>query len=83
MDLSDGRKAMSALTDNQNIQASMQTELAHRAGDGLEVLLMWDRDDGRLVVIVDDIRKGGSFELVVADGRQALDAFYHPFAYAA
>ena len=34
-------------------------------------------------MVVDDLRNGGSFELVADDGRQALDAFYHPFAYAA
>ena len=70
-------------TDNQNSQAGMPTELAHRAGDGIEVLLLWDSDDTRLKVVVDDRRNGGSFELVADDGRQALDAFYHPFAYAA
>jgi hypothetical protein len=74
---------MSTATDNQNSQAEMPTELAHRAGDGIEVLLLWDRGDGQLKVVVDDLRNGRSFELVAGDGRQALDAFYHPFAYAA
>jgi hypothetical protein len=74
---------MSTVTDTQNSQAGMPTELAHRAGDGIEVLLLWDRSDGRLRVVVDDHRNGGSFELAAGDGRQALDAFYHPFAYAA
>jgi len=83
MDLSEGRTTMSTLIENQNSQAGMPTELAHRAGDGIEVLLLWDSDDTRLTVVVDDRRNGGSFELVADDGRQALDAFYHPFAYAA
>ena len=74
---------MSTETGNQNSQAGMPTELAHRAGDGIEVLLLWDRGDGRLRVVVDDLRNGASFELAAGDGRQALDAFYHPFAYAA
>ena len=74
---------MSTGTDKQNNRAVMPTELAHRAGDGIEVLLLWDRGDGRLTVVVDDLRNGDSFELVAGDGRQALDAFYHPFAYAA
>ena len=74
---------MTTVIDKENNQAQMATELAHRAGDGLEVLLLWDRGDGRLKVVVDDLRNGGSFELVAGDGRQALDAFYHPFAYAA
>ena len=72
---------MSAGTDNQSSQAGMPTELAHRAGEGIEVLLLWDRGDGRLKVVVDDLRNDCSFELLARDGRQALDAFYHPFAY--
>jgi hypothetical protein len=73
---------MSTVTNRDNGQAAMPTELAHRGGNGIEVLLLWDRSDGRLVVVVDDLQDGGSFEFVADDGRQALDAFYHPFAYA-
>ena len=60
----------------------MPTELAHRAGDGIEVLLLWESRGGKLTVVVTDHRNGAWFELVADDGRQALDAFYHPFAYA-
>ena len=74
---------MTTRTDNQTPEAAMPTELAHRAGDGIEVLILWQRDDGTLTVVVDDVRNGGSFELVTTDGTEALDAFYHPFAYAA
>jgi hypothetical protein len=74
---------MSTETDNQDSRAGMPTELAHRTADGIEVLLLWDGGDGRLRVVVDDLRDGDSFELLADDGRQALDAFYHPFAYAA
>jgi hypothetical protein len=74
---------MNTGTDNQNCEAGMRTELAHRGGDGIQVLLLWDPGDGRLAVVVDDLRNGGSFELVADDGRQALDVFYHPFAYGA
>ena len=63
--------------------AEVPTELAYRAGDGLEVLLMWDRGGSRLKVVVDDLRTGESFELAAADGKEALDVFRHPFAYAA
>src|SRR5262245_1815046 len=83
MDLFDGRTTMSTGTDNLNTRAEMPTELAYRAGDGIEVLLLWNRGDGRLTVVVDDLRNDDSFELVAGDGRQALDAFYHPFAYEA
>jgi hypothetical protein len=58
------------------------TELAHRAADGVDVLLVWVKDDD-LRIIVDDARTGESFELSAGDGRRALDLFYHPFAYAA
>ena len=57
-------------------------ELAHRAGDGIDVSLLWSPVDNRLAVVVDDVRTGDSFELA-AHPENALDAFYHPFAYAA
>jgi hypothetical protein len=56
-------------------------ELAHRAGDGLEVTLVWHEDDNRVVVVVDDARTGERFEIEVPT-TSALDAFEHPFAYA-
>jgi hypothetical protein len=56
-------------------------ELAHRAGDGLEVRLLWNEDDNRVVVAVDDARTGERFEIEVPT-TSALDAFQHPFAYA-
>ena len=74
---------MSTAIDNKGRHAEMPTELAYRAGDGIEVLLLWDSGAGRLTVVVDDVRNGTSFELVADDGRQGLDAFYHPFAYVA
>jgi hypothetical protein len=57
-------------------------ELAHRSSDGIEVLLIWDRAADELRVHVDDTRSGISLSLSPARG-EALDAFYHPFAYAA
>jgi hypothetical protein len=74
---------MSANVDNPNSTTEMPTELAHRTGDGLDVLLLWKRGDEQLKVVVDDLRTGSSFELVAGDGKQALEAFHHPFAYAA
>jgi len=56
-------------------------ELAHRAGDGLDVTLVWHEDDDRVVVVVNDARTGESFEIEVPT-TNALDAFEHPFAYA-
>jgi len=58
------------------------TELAHRAGDGIEVSLLWHETEGRLSVICTDERSGDWFALD-ADPKDALDVFHHPFAYAA
>jgi hypothetical protein len=58
-------------------------ELAHRTCDGFDVFLVWDRSDGALWVVVVDSRSGVSFELPAGNGRQGLERFYHPFAYAA
>jgi hypothetical protein len=57
-------------------------ELAARDSDGLHVLLLWHPREDELTVSVEDTRAGDRFQLVVARDR-ALDAFYHPFAYAA
>ena len=57
-------------------------ELAARESDGIHVLLLWHPDENGLTVSVEDARVGDRFELAVAPDR-ALDAFYHPFAYAA
>lgn len=70
-------------TDDQDSEVGVPVELAHRAADGIGVLLLWDQGDGRLRVVIDDLRTGESFELSAGNGRQALDLFYHPFAYAA
>jgi hypothetical protein len=56
-------------------------ELDHRYTNGIDVTLSWCPADDRLfVTVLDDA--GDPFELVV-EARQALDAFHHPFAYAA
>jgi hypothetical protein len=57
-------------------------ELAYREADGIEVVLVWNPDTDRLTVCVSDERSGSSFELE-PDRRPALDAFYHPYSYAA
>ena len=62
--------------------ATLPRELAARAGDGLSVRLLWHPDRGDVTVAVEDARIGDRFFLDVAPDR-ALDAFHHPFAYAA
>ena len=58
------------------------TRLAARESDGVHVLLLWHPGENALTVSVEDARVGDRFQLAVAPDR-ALDAFYHPFAYAA
>jgi hypothetical protein len=57
-------------------------ELAERESDGIHVLLLWEPGRDALTVSVDDARLGDRFQLAVPPDR-ALDAFYHPFAFAA
>jgi hypothetical protein len=62
--------------------APTSRELASREGDGVHVLLLWHPQDDTLTVSVEDARVGERFEIAVERDR-ALDAFNHPFAYAA
>ncbi len=60
----------------------MTKELAYRKSDGLEVTLLWCNDDDSVALAVYDAKSDHAFEVGVPRDR-ALDAFYHPFAYAA
>jgi len=57
-------------------------ELAHRISDGIEVSLYWSGATNRVTVAVLDSHSGEGLEFDV-DGSAALDAFNHPYAYAA
>jgi hypothetical protein len=57
-------------------------ELDHRTGDGIDVTLVWYPQTNRVSVAVVDVRSGEAFELIVP-GADALEAFRHPYAYAA
>ena len=57
-------------------------ELAARESDGVHVVLLWHPAENAVSVSVEDARAGDRFQMRVAPDR-ALDAFYHPFAYAA
>ena len=59
-----------------------ERELAHRASDGLEVSLYWNEGTNRVTVRLYDVRSDEGFEIEV-EARRALDAYRHPFAYAA
>ena len=62
--------------------ASPRIDLAHRKADGIDVTLWWSPEDDSVAVEVLHFASESSFELTV-DPARALDAFYHPFAYAA
>ena len=62
--------------------APQTRELAARDSDGIHVVLLWHPRANALTVSVEDARLGDCFHLSVAPDR-ALDAFYHPYAYAA
>jgi hypothetical protein len=57
-------------------------ELAQRRSGTDEILLLWHPDSERLVLFVRELATGAGFHLEVAPG-SAIDAFYHPYAYAA
>lgn len=57
-------------------------ELAYRASDSIEVLLLWWQEEDRLAVSVVDHAAGDAF-VVPVGGERPLDVFRHPYAYAA
>jgi hypothetical protein len=57
-------------------------ELAQRLSGTDEVLLFWNPEIDTLELRVRDVATGTGFQLNVTP-EQALDAFHHPYAYAA
>jgi hypothetical protein len=57
-------------------------ELARRLSGTNEVLLFWHPEVGTLELRVRDVATGTGFQMNVAP-EHALDAFHHPYAYAA
>ena len=81
--MTESRHAISEREGGPMNPATLQTrELAERDSDGIHVLLLWHPRENTLSVSVEDARVGDQFDIAVAPDR-ALDAFYHPFAYAA
>ena len=61
---------------------SIHRELDARSGDGLDIRLLWNPAEDALTVTVADERTEEFFVIPVARA-DALEAFHHPFAYAA
>ncbi|HET9324826.1 MAG TPA: hypothetical protein VFO03_13190 [Gaiellaceae bacterium] len=57
-------------------------ELAQRRSGTVEVLLLWRAEIDRVELSLHDSATDGGFHVEVAPG-DALEAFYHPYAYAA
>ena len=57
--------------------------LATRKNAGIEVTLLWTEDTNAVAVLVRDDCNDDEFELSVEPGANGLDAFEHPYAYAA
>jgi hypothetical protein len=62
--------------------AGARIDLAHRRSNGIDVVLWWSPEDDSVAVEVLHLATDASFEIAVERSR-ALEAFYHPFAYAA
>ena len=56
-------------------------ELAQRLTGGIEVLLLWHPDIDSVELSLQDRATGAGFQIEVAP-EDAIDAFYHPYAYA-
>ena len=57
--------------------------LAERNNAGIRVTLLWTRDTNTVAVLVRDDGTADQFEVSVEPAGNALDAFEHPYAYAA
>lgn len=55
---------------------------AHRETDGIVVDLFWSRRDqeNEFLVQVEDRREGERFVLQPTTGKEAIEAFHHPFS---
>ena len=62
--------------------ATDRRELAHRSTNGIDVTLLWTKARNVVTIAVVDSHSGEELEFDIA-GFRALDAFNHPYAYAA
>jgi hypothetical protein len=69
------------LASSEHVSA-VTRELAQRQSGGVEVLLLWQPHVDRVEVSVRDASTGAELLIEVAPG-DAIEAFYHPYAYAA
>jgi hypothetical protein len=75
-------KSFEGGTEMATSAATGRRELAHRTTNGIEVTLLWTAPANTVRIAVVDTYSGEDLEFDV-DGSCALDAFNHPYAYAA
>ena len=68
--------------ENVHQLSAQARELAQRQSGSDEVLLLWYPESERVELSVRDVATGVGVHVDVAPGN-AIDAFYHPFAYLA
>jgi hypothetical protein len=56
-------------------------DIATRSGGGIEVALIWNREEESLVVFAYDAMTSEEVEIAVT-GAEATEVYQHPFAYA-
>ena len=69
--------------DDHAAARPLRAVLAERKNAGIEVTLLWTQDTNAVAVLVREDGTDDEFELSVEPGGNALDAFEHPYAYAA
>jgi hypothetical protein len=69
-------------TEMTTSTATERRELAQRMGAGIEVTLLWTESTNTVTVAIIESHSAEELEFEV-DASSALDAFNHPYAYAA
>jgi hypothetical protein len=59
----------------------LMRELDRRHSDGIDVRLLWNARENRVIVTVNDAKTDAAFTIEVREGQRALEVFHHPFAY--
>jgi hypothetical protein len=75
-------KSLEGGTEMTTTAGTEPRELAHRSTNGIEVTLLWTESTNTVAIAVADTHSGEELEFEV-HGSHALDAFNHPYAYAA
>src|SRR5512133_4291078 len=75
------RRVQALRKDTDEAMTATVRELAQRRSGTDEILLLWRPEIDRVELFVRDDATGAGFLIEVEPG-QAIDAFYHPYAYA-